>query len=77
MNIKTKAVVFGVLFVGLFSFANACLAVSVTITNPDEEITGSSKICIYDGHGITRTIQVPKSSHCPQAKTFETDDEDE
>ncbi len=54
------------------TFAN-----SVTLTDPDEEISGNSKVCIYEGHGITETVTVRKSANCPYAKTFQTDEEDE
>lgn len=44
---------------------------SVTITDPDEEISGDVKVCIYSGHNTVKTITIPNERNCPYAKTFE------
>ncbi|KGT95651.1 hypothetical protein NG99_02660 [Erwinia typographi] len=60
--------------ISMLLVASSAQAVSVTLTGPDEEISGNSKICIYEGHGITRTITVRDEQDCPYAKTFDTDE---
>lgn len=68
---KLNLAILSVVFLSTTAFA-----VPVTLTGPDEILTGDTKICVYEGHGISRTYEVAKSEHCPFAKTFETDEDE-
>lgn len=49
------------------------IATTVTLTGPDEEISGDEKICIYSGHGTTQTYTIPNERSCPYSKSFQVD----
>lgn len=51
-------------------------AAQVTLTGPDEEVQGDTKVCIYSGHGIERVTTVRNEQNCPYAKTFDTDSDE-
>lgn len=53
--------------------ANAS-AVQVTLTDVERVENGRSALCVYTGHNITRTVEVPASQNCKAAITFDTDD---
>ena len=49
-------------------------AVQVTLTDVERVENGRTALCIYTGHDITRTVEVPASQNCKAAMSFETDD---
>lgn len=77
MKYAILAIIIVAVSLGFISMIPQAHATSVTLTGPDEEVTGDSKICIYEGHGTTETITIPKSRNCPYAKTFDLDEDDE
>lgn len=76
MKLTLLSIVVVVAMIGLV-YAIPVYAVPVTITGPDEEISGDTKICIYEGHGTTETVSIPKSRNCPYSKTFEVDENED
>lgn len=60
----------------LMSASGTVFSTQVTLTGPEEIYTGDTKICIYEGHGTSRTYEVARSEHCPFAKTFDLDEEE-
>lgn len=53
--------------------AAKALALQVTLTDVERVENGRTALCIYKGHNITRTIEVPASQDCKAAMSFETD----
>lgn len=49
-------------------------AVQVTLTDVERIENGKSALCVYTGHNITRTVEVPASQNCKAAIAFDTDD---
>jgi len=49
-------------------------AVQVTLTDVERVENGRTALCIYTGHNITRTFEVPASQDCKAAMSFKTDD---
>jgi len=47
-------------------------AVQVTLTDVERVANGRTALCVYTGHNITRTVEVPASQNCKAAMTFET-----
>lgn len=53
--------------------ASSAQPVSVTLTDVKRVETGRTAQCVYTGHGITRTIEVPASGDCKAVMSFETE----
>lgn len=50
-------------------------ALQVTLTDVERVENGRSALCVYTGHNITRTVEVPASQNCKAAMTFEAEDD--
>lgn len=49
-------------------------ALQVTLTDVKRVENGRTALCIYTGHNITRTVEVPVSQDCKAAMSFKMDD---
>lgn len=49
-------------------------AVQVTLTDVERVENGRTALCIYTGHNLTRTVEVPSSQNCKSTMSFETDE---
>lgn len=58
----------------LLCLASKASAVQVTLTDVERVENGSTALCIYTGHNITRTVEVQSSQNCKSAVSFETGD---
>lgn len=47
-------------------------AVQVTLTDVERVENGRSALCVYTGHNITRTVEIPANQDCKSAMSFET-----
>lgn len=50
-------------------------AVQVTLTEVERVENGRSALCVYTGHNIMRTIEVPASQNCKAAMSFDTEND--
>lgn len=50
-------------------------AVQVTLTDVERIENGRSALCVYTGHNIMRTIEVPASQNCKAAMSFDTEND--
>ncbi|MCS4272470.1 MULTISPECIES: hypothetical protein [Raoultella] len=48
-------------------------ALQVTLTDVERVENGRTALCVYTGHNITRTVEVPASQNCKAAMSFETE----
>jgi len=58
----------------LLCVASKVSAVQVTLNYVERVENGRTARCIYTGHNLTRTIEVPASQDCKAAMSFKTDD---
>lgn len=50
-------------------------ALQVTLTDVERVENGKTALCVYTGHNITRSVDIPASQNCKAAITFEAEND--
>ena len=64
-----------ILAVVLLALSSSVFAGQITLTDPDEYVSGDTKYCIYENSIYSFTTEVSVNRQCPYTRTFDTDED--